>query len=93
MSVDHRTQPIEAKVAPAVRWLPIADITEPGAYVAKETGDLIRVPPHGGSDGEDELFEKNSKQPILVAKISHDPFIPISKARFAAAALDVEISF
>lgn len=93
MAVDPKTKPIEVSNAAPRRWMSIGEITEPGAYVTKETGDLIRVPPAGGSDGEDELFDKSSRQPLLVAKVSDNPFIPITKARFAAAALDIEVSF
>jgi len=76
-----------------VRWFTLDQVTEPGAYVCRETGDLIRVPRDGGSSGDQELFGKHDEQPLHVTRISPDPFIAITKARFAAAALDIEISF
>ncbi len=74
-------------------WIPLSEIREPGAYVTKQTGDLLRVPTGGTSSGDDELLEKDAHEALEVARLSPDPFIPITKARFAAAALDIEISF
>ena len=76
-----------------VPWKALSEISEPGAYVCRGSGDLMRVPRVGGSVGDEELAEKNDREPIEVTQISRDPFIPISKARIAAANLDVEISF
>ena len=69
------------------------EITAPGAYVCHGRGDLIRV---SGSDlTSDDLEELKSAadEPVYVTLVSEDPFIPISRARIAAANLDVEISF
>ena len=93
MATDQQKPLFENPNALAVKWIPLAELSQSGAYVAKETGDLIRVPPDGESTGEEELFGKGATQQLLVAKVSDNPFIPITKARLAAAALDIEISF
>ena len=93
MSVDPETQATGMSSATARRWIPLSEITEPGAYVAKQTGDLIRISADGASSGDEELLEQNADQSLVVAMLSGDPFIPITKARFAAAAMDIEISF
>lgn len=71
------------------------EVTEPGAYVCPLTGDLIRLVRSGAmpQEREAELLAKHGAEPIYVARISNDPFIPISKARIAAANLDVDIHF
>jgi len=76
-----------------VSWKSLDQISEPGAYVSRGSGDLIRVPTSGASVGGPELMEKNASDPVFVMRISVDPFLPISRARMLAANLDIEISF
>ena len=81
-------------------WLPgdvprklLGEITEPGAYVCHGSGDLLRVADSETPPGNVEPIESKGGQPIYVTRISSDPFVPISKARMAAANLDIEIHF
>ncbi len=74
-------------------WTPLGELTEPGAYVCRNSGDLIRVPGSGPSSGDPELIAKHEAEPMWVTRISPDPFVRISTARVAAANLDLEISF
>ena len=76
-----------------VRWKTLDEITEPGAYVSRGSGELIRVPRVGKSLAEEEVIGQHSGEPLHVTQISTDPFIPISRARIAAANLDVEVDF
>ncbi|MFQ5462584.1 MAG: hypothetical protein ACE5E5_08155 [Phycisphaerae bacterium] len=76
-----------------VSWKSLDQIHEPGAYVSRSGGDLIRVPASGGSVGDAELMGKHGEEPVFVARISSDPFLPISSARMMAANLDIEIGF
>ncbi len=69
------------------------DISEIGAYVAVESGDLIRVPATCRAEDETKQVGEESGEPRFVVKISGNPFIPISEARLTAASLDIEISF
>ena len=71
----------------------LGDVTEPGAYVCPDGGELIRVVETGASSEEAELIEKHGAEPIYVMRISKDPFIPVSEARIAAANLDIEVKF
>ncbi len=72
----------------------LQDISEQGAYVCHWSGDLLRVtekeipvqkPPN--------LLENAENLPLETTKISEDPFVPISKARFVAANYDIDINF
>ncbi|MBN2562070.1 MAG: hypothetical protein JXQ75_14185 [Phycisphaerae bacterium] len=69
------------------------EITEPGAYVCRPVGDLIRVVQNGASLDDAELIEKHGTGPMYVTRISEDPFISISRARIIAANLDIEVHF
>jgi hypothetical protein len=76
-----------------VRSTPLAEITQPGAYVCSHTGDLVRIARTGAFSNEAELIERHGTEPIYVTLISDDPFIRISQARVAAANMDIKISF
>ena len=74
-------------------WHPLGDVTEPGAYVCRESGDLVRIAPTGAAWDSSELIETQEAEPVYVVRIHPDPFVTISRARVLAANLDVEISF
>ena len=74
-------------------WQPLGDVTEPGAYVCRESGDLIRIAPTGVASDFSELIERQETEPVYVVRIDTDPFVAISRARVLAANLDVEIGF
>jgi len=93
MSTNSKS-PIPNKVSTStLRWVALDQITEPGAYVTREGGHLIRIPRDGGSQGDQELLNPPADQTVDVTKISSNPFIPISQARFATAGLDIEVNF
>ena len=81
-------------------WLPndaprklLDEITEPGTYVCHGSGDLLRVAETEAPPSDVEPMQKQGDQPVYVTQISRDPYVPISKARVAAANLDIEIKF
>ncbi len=74
-------------------WQPLGDVKEPGAYVCRESGDLLRIAPTGVASDSSELLERQETEPVYVVRIHPDPFVAISRARVLAANLDLEISF
>lgn len=73
-----------------VKWVPLHEVTEPGAYVSRDAGDLIRLSRSGG-DGDTP--DQGQEKPTYVTRISPDPFVAIGRLRLAAANLDLEIDF
>jgi len=71
----------------------LQEVTEPGAYVCHESGDLIRVTSAEVSSNAAEWVKKHDADPLYVEQISNDPFVAITQARMAAANLDIEINF
>ncbi len=69
------------------------EISEPGAYVCHGSGDLLRVTGTGVPSDGAEAIKSGGSEPVYVTLVSKDPFVPISRARIAAANLDIEISF
>ena len=68
-------------------------LTEPGTYFSNWSGHLLRVPEYALKQGFSPVIEIIGKEPMLVTKLSDDPFIPISKARMIAADLDHAVNF
>ncbi len=68
-------------------------VNKPGAYVCHGTGDLIRVTGSGPTWEDAAPVQGHGNQPMFVTQVSGDPFVPITRARLAAAALDIEINF
>lgn len=73
--------------------VPFGDLSKPGAYVSNDTGCLFRIPDDGLVSGRSPLIEIVGKSPIMMTKVSEDPWIPISKARQLAADADLYINF
>ena len=68
-------------------------IEEQGCYVTHDAGRLLRVPADALSPGRSPIIDTVGRNPWLVTKISDDPYAPLSKARMAAADLDLSINF
>ncbi len=76
------------------RWsIPFEDINEPGCYLSHLTGFLIRVPEDGVKPGRSPLIEIRSREPLVVTKLSDDPYVTLTKARMLAADLDLPVNF
>ncbi|MGQ0742492.1 MAG: hypothetical protein ACT4OG_09425 [Alphaproteobacteria bacterium] len=69
------------------------DVTEPGAYVSKSTGNLYRFPAEALLRGASPLIMQESKEPTILVQISKDPFITAFEARHRCAQYNVEPNF
>ena len=79
--------------APDVPWLSLDQVTDPGAYVCRSSGDLVRIVASGQPLGAGELLEKRDPASIFVTLVSMNPFVPITRARMEAADRDIEVNF
>ena len=77
---------------PGFLSVPFQNIEEPGVYVTKH-GDLFRVPEEALAEGHSPLMDWESRDSILVSRISSDPYMPISKCRQVAADCDLPVNF
>ncbi|MFQ5425052.1 MAG: hypothetical protein ACE5F9_13880 [Phycisphaerae bacterium] len=73
--------------------LPFEAISEPGAYICNWSGHLLRMPEDSIKPGRSPLMSIKGTGPLFVTKISHDPFVQVSKARLIAADCDVPVNF
>lgn len=69
------------------------NLNEAGCYISNWSGHLIRVPEEALKPGHSPLIEVRGKEPILLTKLSNDPYLAISKARMVAADLDINVEF
>ena len=95
LGVANSTEsPSEHTEAPApIEWTRLDEIRNPGAYVCRDSGDLVRVPATGPTVDSEQITESHDSAPIFVTQISGDPYIPISRARMETANLDIEVNF
>ena len=73
--------------------VPFDELEEPGTYLSNWTGHLVRVPDDGLKQGRSPVIDIRGREPMMLTKLSDDPFIPLTKARILAADLDLEINF
>jgi hypothetical protein len=85
-------QPLAAG-PPSVPAIPFADIHSPGAYILREFGILVRVPPEALLAGRSPRIDMVSNRPLVVTMLSTNPWLPISRARSIAADLDLVAHF
>ncbi|NOT32079.1 MAG: hypothetical protein HOP15_16655 [Planctomycetes bacterium] len=81
---------VSANVGAQYRW---ENVSEAGAYYSNWSGHLLRVPEYALKDGFSPLIDIRGKEPMLVTKLSDDPFVCLSKARSIAANLDLAVNF
>jgi len=70
-----------------------SELSECGAYINENTGALFRVPEEAVVSGRSPLIEIVSTEPTMMAKLSDNAWIPISKARQLAADADLYVAF
>ena len=73
--------------------LPFDGIREPGAYICRWSGHLLRVPEDGISTERTPRMSVVGSDALLVTKIDNDPYVAVTKARLLAANQDVSVNF
>jgi len=73
--------------------LPFNGICEPGAYICRWSGHLLRVPQDSISTEQTPRMSVVGTDTLLVTKIDNDPYITVTKARLQAANHDVCVNF
>ena len=90
--MNPRTKETEG-ITRGAEQLTFSNLKEPGAYLYNSTGHLFRVPEDAVKVGRSPVIEILSSEPIVVTKLSDNPFLTITKARMIAADLDLGINF
>ncbi|HEV8678812.1 MAG TPA: hypothetical protein VGQ90_05505 [Stellaceae bacterium] len=69
------------------------DISEPGAYVEKGSGDLYRIPQEALIRGASPIIMKESRGASRLVQISKNPFVTDLEARHRCAQYNLEPNF
>jgi len=75
---------------PEVTW---EDLSEPGAYVERGSGDLYRIPQEALIPGGSPIIRKESVGASRLVQISKNPFVTTLEARLRCARHNVEPNF
>ena len=73
--------------------VPFDSIQEPGAYIFNCTGHLLRIPEDGVTLGRSPMINIVAQEPIVVTKISDNPYETVTKARLLASNFDLPVNF
>jgi hypothetical protein len=73
--------------------IPFNDVREPGAYVICDHGMLVRVPAEALMPARYSGISIAAERPVMVERVSDDPWIPIAAARRLAAMQDLPVAF
>ena len=68
-------------------------ISEPGAYVFHNTGHLVRIPEDALQLGRSPVIDLVANEPMVLTKISDNPYIPLTKERILACDSDLPVNF
>ena len=83
-------EPEKRTFLPEVGW---DDVSEPGAYVERGTGDLYRIPKEALQPGASPLIRKESSGASRLVQLSKNPFITTLAARMLCAEHNIEPNF
>jgi hypothetical protein len=73
--------------------IPFEEVQDAGTYYSNWSGHLIRIPEDGLKAGRSPVIDILGKSPMIVTKLSDDPYMTLTKARIVAADLDLEVNF
>jgi hypothetical protein len=69
------------------------DLSEPGAYVERGTGDLYRVPKEALIPGASPMIRKESFGASRLVQVSKNPFVTTLEARPVACEHNIQPNF
>ena len=83
-------EPQQRVALPEVGW---QDITEPGAYVERGSGDLYRIPKEALQQGSSPLIRKESAGASRFVQLSRNPYLTTIEARMLACEHNIQPNF
>jgi len=73
--------------------IPFEAINDPGCYICNWSGHLVRIPEDGVTPGRSPLVNIIGQDPLMVTKISDNPYLTLTKARIVASNCDCPVNF
>jgi hypothetical protein len=75
---------------PEVSW---EELSEPGSYVERGSGDLYRIPKEALIPGASPIIHKESLGASRLVQVSKNPFVTTLEARLRCAQHNIEPNF
>ena len=72
---------------------PFEAVNEPGTYVCNWSGHLLRIPEDAVTPGRSPKINMVGLEPLMVTKISDNPYITLTKAKLLASNYDINVNF
>ncbi len=83
-------QPEQRRALTECSW---EDVSEPGTYVERGSGDLYRVPKEALIHGASPVIRKESLGSSRLVQLSKDPFVTTFEARMMCAEHNIKPNF
>ena len=93
MTTTLKSTQFSEKSATVGTTMPFQSIQEPGCYICNWSGHLLRVPEDGVAPGRSPLLDIIGTEPLVVTKISENPYLTLTKAKLIAANIDLDVNF
>lgn len=93
MTEHPRMTSIEPQQRTSLPEVPWQDLSEPGAYVERGSGDLYRIPKEALIPGASPMIRKESLGASRLVQLSKNPFITTMQARLMACEHNIEPNF
>jgi len=90
---ETKTRSVEPQsrfALPEVTW---EELSDPGAYVERGTGDLYRIPKEALIPGASPIIHKESLGASRLVQVSKNPFVTTLEARLRCAQHNIEPNF
>ncbi|MEK7408117.1 MAG: hypothetical protein AAB225_23855 [Acidobacteriota bacterium] len=90
---ESRSMSIEPEQRFALLETTWDNVTDPGAYVERGSGDLYRVPKEALVPGGSPIIHKESRGASRLVQVSRNPFVTTLEARLRCAQHNIEPNF
>jgi hypothetical protein len=90
---ETKTRSVEPQsrfALPEVSW---EELSEPGSYVERGSGDLYRIPKEALIPGASPIIHKESLGASRLVQVSKNPFVTTLEARLRCAQHNIEPNF
>jgi hypothetical protein len=87
---NRSVEPSSRYTLPETNW---EELSEPGAYVERGSGDLYRVPKEALIPGASPIIHKESLGASRLVQVSKNPFVTTLEARLRCAQHNIDPNF
>lgn len=91
--METKTRSMEPQQRLSLAEVTWEELSEPGAYVERGSGDLYRIPKEALIPGASPIIHKESSGASRLVQVSKNPFVTTLEARLRCAQHNIEPNF